>query len=155
MSESDEVQFRPASDGDVPAMAACRLADPSVHPADARMAAYFRGEHHPQDALAPRVGFVAFAGDAVVGYVAGHRTTRHGCAGEVQYLFVAPAYRRRGVATKLLGLMAEWFSRQSARKVCVCVDADSPAAQPFYDSVGALPIKKYWRVWDDITTLRP
>jgi GNAT superfamily N-acetyltransferase len=44
------------------------------------------------------------AGDAVVGYIAGHRTTRHHCAGEVQYLFVAPAYRRRGVATALLGL---------------------------------------------------
>ena len=117
------------------------------------MAAYFRGEHHPQQALLPRVGFVASEGDALIGYIAGHRTTRHGCAGEVQYLFVAPAYRRRGVATALLKLLALWFREQSARRVCVCVDADSPAAQPFYDAAGASSLKKFWRVWEDIGVL--
>jgi GNAT superfamily N-acetyltransferase len=150
MRQFDDLGFRRATDADVPAMAACRSTDPSVHPADTRMAAYFRGEHHPQQALSDRVGFVALAGDAVVGYIAGHRTTRHGCDGEVQYLFVATAYRRRGVATSLLGLLAAWFERQSAHKVCVCIDRDSPAAQPFYDSVGAVPIKRLWRVWDNI-----
>ena len=67
--------------------------------------------------------------------------------------FVAPAYRRRGVAKALLGLMAAWFSEQGARRVCVCVDAGSPAAEPFYDSVDAAPFKRYWRIWDDITLL--
>jgi GNAT superfamily N-acetyltransferase len=150
-----DLRFRLASDADVPAMAACRATDPSVHPADTRMAAYFRAEHHPGQALLPRVGFVALAEDTVVGYVAGHRTTRHGCAGELQYLFVAPAYRRRGVAARLVGLLAAWFSDQSVHKVCVCLDADSPAAQPFYDRMGATPFKKYWRIWENITTLCP
>ena len=118
-----------------------------------RMTAYFRGEHHPQQVLLPRVGYIALAGDAVVGYTAGHRTTRHGCAGEIQYLFVAPAYRRRGVATALLQRLAEWFRQISANNVCVCVDADSPDAEPFYDSVGASRLKRYWRVWNDIGVL--
>lgn len=148
-----DFRFRAASDADVASMAECRLTDPAVHPADPRMAAYFRGEHHPQHALAPRTGFVALAGNTVVGYIAGHRTTRHGCAGEVQYLFVAPAYRRRGVATSLLGLLAAWFRDQAALRVCVCVDADSPAAQPFYDSTGALRLRKYWRIWENISVL--
>ena len=43
------------------------------------MAAYFNGQHHPQQALLPRVGYVALAGDAVIGYIAGNRTTRHAC----------------------------------------------------------------------------
>jgi GNAT superfamily N-acetyltransferase len=129
------------------------MTDPAAGPADRRMAAYFSGEHHPQQALLPCVGYVALVGDVVIGYIAGHRTTRHGCTGEVQYLFVAPAYRRRGVATALLRLLADWFRKESAQRVCVCVDADSPAAQPFYDSVGALSLKKYWRVWEDIGVL--
>src|SRR5438552_9190725 len=143
-----------ATESDVPAMAGCRLTDPAAGRADTRMAAYFKGQHHPQQALLPRVGYVALADDGVVGYIAGHLTTRHGCAGEVQYLFVAPAYRRRGVATALLQLVAEWFGQQDAQRICVCVDADSPAAQPFYESVGASPIRRYWYVWDDINVAR-
>ena len=50
----------------------------------------------------------------------------------------------------LLRLLAEWFQEQGSVKVCVCVDADSPAAQPFYDSLGASPIKKHWYAWEDI-----
>jgi len=135
-------------------MASCRLSDPVAGPADPRMAAYFNGEHHPQQALHPRTGFVAIAHAEVVGYIAGHLTTRHGCGGEVQYLFVAPSYRRRGIATALLALLAGWFSQQSAQKVCVCVDGDSPAAEPFYVSAGALPLRKHWRVWEDIGVVR-
>src|SRR3954471_24782855 len=96
---------------------------------------------------------MAFAGDAMLGYIAGHLSTRHGCAGEVQYLFVAPAHRRRGIATALLRLLAEWFRERAARNVCVCVTADNPAAQPFYDSAGAVPLKKFWYAWEDIGIL--
>jgi GNAT superfamily N-acetyltransferase len=145
--------FRVATHEDVPAMASSRKGDPTIHAADPRMAAYFDGLHHPQHALPPRTGYVAFADDKIVGYIAGHLTTRHGCAGEVQYLFVIPAFRRKGVATQLLRLMAIWFCEQSAHKVCVNVNHESPAAEPFYQSTGAKPLshdKKYWCVWDDI-----
>lgn len=80
------IQFREANASDVPAMMLCH---PSEEGADTRMAAYFAGNHHPQEALAPRVGYVAIVDEAVVGYIAGHRTTRHGCAGELQYFFVS------------------------------------------------------------------
>ena len=87
-------------------MAECRLTDPAAGPADSRIDAYFSGQHHPQQALPPRVGFVAVTEHSTIGYLAGHLTMHHGCAGEVQYLFVAPAHRRRGIATKLLQLLA-------------------------------------------------
>lgn len=118
------------------------------------MAAYFDGKHHPQQALPPRIGYVALVRDGVIGYIAGHLTTRHGCAGEVQYLFVSPDFRRRGVATALLRLLADWFGSGCAQKVCVCVDADSPAAKPFYESTGASPFRRLWYGWDDISVLR-
>jgi GNAT superfamily N-acetyltransferase len=89
----------------------------------------------------------------MVGHIAGHLTTRHACAGELQYLFVAPAYRRHGIASALLRLLAGWFREQGAAKVCVCVDADSPAAHPFYECLGAVPFKKHWCMWEDIEVL--
>jgi ribosomal protein S18 acetylase RimI-like enzyme len=147
------LRFRPATAADVPAIAACRSSDPAAGPADWRMAAYFDGRHHPQQALRPRAGYVALANETVVGYIAGHQTRRYECEGEVQYLFVAPEFRRRGVATSLLRLMADWFATAGASKVCVCVDADSPAAIPFYQSSGAAPIKRLWYVWNDISTV--
>lgn len=118
-------------------MASCRLSDSAAGPADGRMGAYFNGLHHPQQALPARIGYVAIMDQRVAGYIAGHLTTRHGCAGEVQYLFVEPAARRKAVATRLLRLLASWFVENDARRVCVCLDADSPSARPFYQAVHA------------------
>ena len=118
------------------------------------MEAYFNGQHHPQQALLPRAGYVALDGDQVIGYIAGHRTNRHGCEGEVQYLFVAPVYRRRGIAAMLLRLLATWFHEQDAHRVCVGVADDSPReAKPFVESVGATPLKKHWYAWEDIVAV--
>jgi len=154
VTSSDDIRFRVATSADVPAIAVCRLTDLAAGPADPRMAAYLDGTHHPQEALPPRVGYVALIREDVIGYIAGHLTKRHGRAGEVQYLFVAPDFRRRGVATALLRLLADWFVNARARKVCVCVDADSPAAKPFYESAGASPFRRLWYGWDDISVLR-
>ncbi len=90
-------------------MEACHVTKDGVIPYDGRMAAYLEGYHHPQKALLPRVGYVAVADGTVVGYIAGHLTTRNACAAEVQYLFVSPDYRRNGIGTALLKLMAAWF----------------------------------------------
>src|SRR2546422_9146006 len=76
------VQYRQATTADVPGMAQCRLADPAAGVADPRMAAHLDGHHHPQQALPPRVAFVALVGTAVVGYIAGHLTRRYQCDGE-------------------------------------------------------------------------
>jgi GNAT superfamily N-acetyltransferase len=131
-------------------MALLRERDPERGPADPRMALYLEGKHHPQRALPPRIGFVALDGDGLVGYIAGHRTRRYECDGELQYLYVAPPYRRSGVASALLRLLAEWFVAQGARIVCVDVAEDSPAARPFYVRHGAVELNRHWLVWRDI-----
>ena len=151
VNDLQRLAFREATVGDVEAMHACRRGDPDGEPADRRMAAYFAGEHHPQQALLPRTGYVATMNGEVIGYIAGHRTTRHGCEGEVQYLYVAPAHRRRGIGSQLLRHLAAWFQAQHERKVCVALADDSPAeARPFYERAGASPLRKYWYAWDDI-----
>lgn len=84
MSSREPVLYREATSVDAPAMAQGRLPDPVAGPPDPRMAAYLDRQHHPQQALPPRVGYVAMANDAVIGYIAGHRTRRLDCDGEVQ-----------------------------------------------------------------------
>jgi len=147
---SGDVQYCEASSRDVPAMERCRVTDRAAGPADERMAAYLDGKHHPQQALAPRTAFVALAEGEVVGYIAGHATTRYGCAGEVQYLYVASAFRRRGVAGTLVRCLAEWFRGRGIHRTCVNVDVESPGAAPFYRQLGAVPLNRYWYLWEDI-----
>jgi GNAT superfamily N-acetyltransferase len=144
------ITFRAATASDADAMARCRLSDPARGAPDPRVAAYLDGRHHPQQALAPRTAFLALHGDEVVGYIAGHRTERFGYEGELQYLFVAPRYRRRGVATSLLRRLAAWFGEEGVNRVCVNVDPDSPAAALFYAAHGAMPLGPYWSAWEDV-----
>ena len=148
-----ELRYREATSADAPAMAECRLADAEAGPADERMVRYFDGEHHPQQALAPRTGFLASRDDQVVGYIAGHATTRFDCQGEVQYLYVAPALRRRGIAAQLLRLLAGWFAERGIGRVCVNANLDSPGAVPFYVANHATPLNRHWYLWDDIRSV--
>ncbi len=147
------IRYRQATRADATAMAQCRLTDPAAGAADSRTAAYLEGTHHPQQALLPRVAYLALADHVVVGYIAGHRTHRFGCDGELQYLFVTPDHRNLGIATALLRLLAGWFQRQDITKVCVNVDADSPQAKPFYAGQGAVALNTHWCVWEDIGTV--
>ena len=149
----DHVWYREATSADIAAMATCRLHDADGGAVDDRMAAYFDGLHHPQQALPPRVGYVAIAEDSVIGYIAGHLTRRYGYDGEVQYLYVAPEHRRRGVASALLRLLVGWFQEQSVTRVCVNANPDSPPAVPFYTSQGAAALNRYWYAWEDVANV--
>lgn len=107
------------------------------------MSRYLQGEHHPQQALSPRVA-----------YVAGHLTRRHDCDGEVQYLFVAPEHRGRGIASELLRVLADWFVAQDASRICVNVAPDHVPARALYAHLGAVELSKCWLVWSDIKSIR-
>jgi GNAT superfamily N-acetyltransferase len=117
-------------------------------PPDPRMQAYLAGEHHPRHALAPRAMWIALEGGVPVGYIAGHLTRRFECDGELQYLYVLPTHRRRGVAAGLLVLLAGWFVEQGARRVCVDVGSDE--GRRFYQSLGAVDLAPHWMVWEDV-----
>lgn len=148
--------YREATIADVAAMEQARATDAEAGPPDARMAAYLAGRHHPRNALAPRAAFVAIddkADSSVVAYIAGHATTRYGCAGEVQYLYVAPKYRRHGVGSELLQCVARWFRTHDIKQVCVNADIESAGAVPFYAAHGARPLSAHWYVWDDIRSI--
>ena len=147
------LDYRVAELSDVARMAACRLEDPAAGPADERMGEYLAGKHHPQQARAPRIGYLASLQGEVIGYVAGHLTRRYECDGELQYLFVVPSHRRAGIASELVSQLFNWFATQHAYRICVNVEPANEAARAFYARHGAEELRKYWYVWSDIRAL--
>jgi GNAT superfamily N-acetyltransferase len=117
---------------------------------EARVAAYLAGNIGAQQALPEHAVFVAEVEGAVVGLAAGHRTTRHGCQGELEWINVARSQQRGGVAGQLLAAMAAWFVGKAALRVCVNVAPDNDAARMFYAKYGAAELKPFWMVWGDI-----
>jgi ribosomal protein S18 acetylase RimI-like enzyme len=148
------MRYRIARQADVPAMARLRAANlPSEEAWTVRIASYLANEHHPRQALRPRIGYAALAGDALVGYIAGHLTRRYHCDGELQWINVIPARRGTGVAAELLRRLARWFVRRKARRICVDVDPANAPARRFYTKHGAQTLNARWLVWPDIKTV--
>lgn len=146
-----ELTIRIAALDDVAAMAELRDASGWQGGAGAEiMRRYLSGEHHPQHALAQRVMFVAESGGSMAGYIAGHRTTRFGCEGELQWLLVAPAYRGGAAAARLLAELATWFATQGVSRVCVNVAPENEAARRFYARHGAVALSEHWMLWSDV-----
>lgn len=144
------MRVREAEVADVARLSGIRAGDPEAGPADPRMEEYLAGTHHPRHALRPRVMYVALEEDLVAGYIAGHLTTRFNCEGELQYLYVARHYRRRGAASALLTALANWFIGRDARRICVDVVPENAVARAFYRHHGAIQLNRGWMVWEDI-----
>ena len=145
------IQYRAALESDIPAMARLRAAEwgQEQYWRD-RIMGYMACELHPQHALRPRGLFIALQGDALIGFIAGHLTRRFGCDGELEWINVHSANRGTRVATDLLRLLAHWFAEHKARRICVDVDPENPAARRFYTKHGATELNPHWLVWDDI-----
>lgn len=144
------VEIRSATVDDIAGLESVRAPDQEAGPVDPRMARYLCGEHHPQFALAERVVLIAESEGEAIGYTGGHRTTRHECEGELQYLYVTPGVRGSGVAGRMLWALAEWFEGHGVRRVCVDVDPGNERARAFYARYGALVLDSHWMIWEDL-----
>ncbi len=148
------VQYRKTEDADIAGMARIRAEEwGSQDHWVARISGYLECKVHPQQALMPRVSYVAVEQGLVIGFIAGHLTRRYGCDSELEWINVSRARRREGIASKLLLLLAEWFSEQRASKVCVNVYPSNTAATRFYARHGAGRLNEHWLVWQDISSV--
>lgn len=148
------IDYRPAIASDIAAMAKIRATEwGTLEYWQERIRGYMTGERNPQKALAGRVVIVALDSECLAGFVAGHLTRRYDCQGELEWINVAPKWRRSGVAGELLRHLASWFDERGARRVCVDVDPENLAGRAFYRKHGAVPLNPHWLVWDDITHL--
>ncbi len=113
-----------------------------------RICGYFDGTYHPSFSQADRTMVVADCVQ-VVGFGAGQVSTRLGCTGELQWMFVLPTWQRRGIGAALLSALAEWFGRLRSTRVIVDAPPDNPC-RAFYVKHGAIPLDAYWLHWPDI-----
>ena len=149
-------RYRQASKGDVPDMARIRTYDwGSEEYWNERIGGYLDRVSHPEQALMPRVAYIATADGMTVGFVAGHLTRRLDCQGELEWINVLPDYRKHGVGLALLRFLAAWFVGQGAVRVCVDVNPANPDARHFYARHGAIPLKRHFVVWENIAALLP
>jgi ribosomal protein S18 acetylase RimI-like enzyme len=146
------VMIRPAEVSDVPAMAAIRAQEWETQAYwETRIGNYLRGEIDAQQALQGQaVVFVAVREGAVIGFIAGHRTRRHGCQGELEWIDVVAAHRRQGIAGQLIVTLASWFVEQKALRICIDVKPTNTAARALYAKFGARPLNPHWMVWEDV-----
>jgi GNAT superfamily N-acetyltransferase len=146
--------IRPADESDISAMAEIRSDEwgDKTFWMD-RIIRYMRGEHNPQEALPERALFVAVDGETVVGFVAGHRTRRLQCDGELQWINVAEHKRGQGIADELVGHIGAWFVEQNAPRICVNVAPQNTTARRLYARFGARPLSPQWMVWDDARSM--
>lgn len=114
-----------------------------------RIAGYLAGTYSPSHADAPRATFVARSDDSIVGFIAGHESTRLGATAELQWMFVRPDDQRQGVGGRLLEPLARWFVARSATRVIIDAPPENPY-RAFYLKHGAIPFDAYWLYWPDI-----
>jgi GNAT superfamily N-acetyltransferase len=149
-----DLHYRRATPDDIAGMAEVRAGDwGTAERWRETMRLYLAGEHHPRHALPQRIAFVGADGERIAALVAGHLTRRFGCDGELEWISVRPEYRRDGVATQLLGRLAEWFVCQGARRICVDVQPANKSARAFYARHGATELNPHWLVWEEIGKL--
>lgn len=150
------MKFRIAKQNDLPALAKIRGTDPASEEYwFERITAYYKGTQNPQEALPSRVIFVAQEDDKIVAFIAGHLTRRFDCEGELQWIDTVAGYRSNGIASKLFGLLADWFSEHNAKRICVNCAPDNAVAQNFYRKNGATPLNDHWLIWNDIKAVHP
>ena len=152
--KSSQTEYREARDNDIDQLASIRAREWGAEQSwRDRIRGYASGRLNPQQALAPRVIYVAVDNSRIIGFIAGHLTRRFDCDGELQWLNVVSERRRSGVARELLLVLASWFAEKGAKRICVDADPENPTARAFYRKHGAQDLNPHWVVWPDITEL--
>jgi ribosomal protein S18 acetylase RimI-like enzyme len=150
------IVYREADPSDVRAMAEIRAAEWGTEDYwYDRIMRYLNHDNYPytQTALLPRVVYVGLSNDVLTGFIAGHLTHRLNCDGELEWVNVMAGFRRSGVASELLKLLAEWFVKKGALKICIDVEPANTAAQRFYRRYGAENLNHHWLFWKDISVV--
>jgi ribosomal protein S18 acetylase RimI-like enzyme len=146
------MQLRIATESDIPSIAQLRALTRGTAEGWVRdIAGYMSGMNSPQKGLPSRIAYVAIEGEVIIGFIAGHLTHRLDCEGELQWIDVDTGYRRRGIASELVRILAKWFEEQKAYKICV--DPGNENARRFYAANGAENLNAHWMYWEDVTVL--
>lgn len=114
---------------------------------------YIEGTHTPRFGKAPRVIYLAFDKDTLVGHVACHHTTKQGFESELQSIFVLLEYQGKGLGTILLSMAVDWLVNAGIKSMMVNIHSDNPY-QRFYLKYGGVKAAPSRYEWHDLNQLQ-
>jgi GNAT superfamily N-acetyltransferase len=103
----------------------------------------------PATSKPERAMFKAVSGEAIIGYIAVHLTSRYDKDAEIQSFYVLKDHQRKGVGRGLLLKALEWLEAHHAKSLCVGISSKNPY-QAFYIKYGGRYLNENWIFWDDI-----
>jgi GNAT superfamily N-acetyltransferase len=116
-----------------------------------RWQTYFNGES-PASAKPERIVFKAIKNERIVGFIAGHLTSRHKDA-EIQSFYVLKDEQRQGIGSGLLKSLLPWLISHNAKSLCTGIFPENPY-QAFYLKYGGEYLNQHWIYWDDLLMLQ-
>jgi GNAT superfamily N-acetyltransferase len=116
-----------------------------------RLRNYMTGRASPRWARQERIVFKVCVDGSIVGYIAGHLTTRHGMDAEIQSLYVLRDYQRAGIGRRLLLQFTEWAIQHEVKTICAGIDPNRDPS--FYLKYGGRYVNPCWVYWPDTHAL--
>lgn len=146
--------IRETEDSDIAAMARIRAAEWETEEHwNKRIHDYLAGELDPKFALKPRVSYTCCEAKSIIGFIAGHLTTRHSYEGELEWINVLPEKRRSGSRESYF---VRWQNGSSYKTPCGSAwtsNLSNMIARRFYSRSGAENLKPHWMVRNDIAVV--
>ena len=88
----------------------------------------------------------------IIGYLAGHLTTRYNLDSEIQSFYVLKQEQKQKVGTSLLTEFTKWLVNMNAKSLCVGFNPENKY-KAFYLKHGGQYLNEHWIYWQDTTQL--
>jgi GNAT superfamily N-acetyltransferase len=119
-----------------------------------RWQTYFNRQS-PQTSKPERLILKAINDDGrIIGYLAGHLTTRYNLDAEIQSFYVLKQMQKQKVGTGLLIEFVKWLINMNAKSLCVGLHPKNKY-KSFYLKYNGQYLNEHWIFWQDITKLLP
>jgi ribosomal protein S18 acetylase RimI-like enzyme len=89
-----------------------------------------------------RATFLAFSDEFPIGNVALYRLRRGSDTGELIQMWIAPEYRGRGIAKRMMDIALQWAGNNQFRAIVVKVARNNARALRLYREYGFAPAKR-------------
>jgi GNAT superfamily N-acetyltransferase len=103
----------------------------------------------PATSKPERIVFKAVIEGLIIGYIAGHLTTRYDMNAEIQSFYVLKEHQRARAGSKLFESLLSWLTTQNATSLCVGIDDKNPY-HAFYSKYGGKHLNPHWICWEDV-----
>lgn len=103
----------------------------------------------PSSSKPERIVLKAIIDHKIIGYLAGHLSTRYGKDAEIQSFYILKNHQRKGIGLALLTNFSKWLKTQNAQSVCVGIEPENPY-RAFYLKYGGQLLNPHWIYWDDL-----